>query len=216
MTYHRSDGNLEAEGYGEYFSLFDWIKERNPVSKTLKIILIVAAVLLVVGCGIMLFRFLRAKNQIMDGPGMIREDTFDFSQKHLSRVYYYRGGGELGDSYSVELTMEEAEDGTPDVKVGYYNQPTHSDKARTKTVRLGSFVITGVQEIIDRYHMTEWTDLPKSEYVLLDAPTSRLTYGYSDGTVYHLDSGDEWPDGAYEAVQEILNYILTCAGIRKD
>ena len=195
MTYHRSDGNLEAEGYGEYFSLFDWIKERNPVSKTLKIILIVAAVLLVVGCGIMLFRFLHAKNQIMDGPGMIREDTFDFSQKHLSRVYYYRGGGELGDSYSVELTMEEAEDGTPDVKVEYYNQPTHSDKARTKTVRLGSFVITGVQEIIDRYHMT---------------------YGYSDGTVYHLDSGDEWPDGAYEAVQEILSYILTCAGIRED
>ena len=81
MTYHRSDGNLEAEGYGEYFSLFDWIKERNPVSKTLKIILIVAAVLLVVGCGIMLFRFLRENNQIMDGPGMIREDTFDFSQK---------------------------------------------------------------------------------------------------------------------------------------
>ena len=97
------------------------------MSKTMKIILIVAAVLLVVGCGIMLFRFLRAKNQIMDGPGMIREDTFDFSQKHLSRVYYYRGGGELGDSYSVELTMEEAEDGTPDVKVGYYNQPTHSE-----------------------------------------------------------------------------------------
>ena len=64
--------------------------------------------------------------------------------------------------------------------------------------------------------MTEWTDLPKSEYVLLDAPTSRLTYGYSDGTVYHLDSGDEWPDGAYEAVQEILSYILTCAGIRED
>ena len=115
------------------------------MSKTMKIILIDAAVLLVVGCGIMLFRFLRAKNQIMDGPGMIREDTFDFSQKHLSRVYYYRGGGELGDSYSVELTMEEAEDGTPDVKVEYYNQPTHSDKARTKTVRLGSFVITGVQ-----------------------------------------------------------------------
>ena len=95
-------------------------KGANPVSRT--VILIVAAVLLVVGCGIMLFRFLHAKNQIMDGPGMIREDTFDFSQKHLSRVYYYRGGGELGDSYSVELTMEEAEDGTPDVKVAEFKR----------------------------------------------------------------------------------------------
>lgn len=174
------------------------------------------AVLLLAGCGTMLSRLFSERNQIMDGPGMIKEDTFDFTEKYLSRVYYYRGGGELGDSYSVELTMKEAEDGTPAVKVEYYNQPTHSDKARTKTVRLNSSVITGVQEIIDRHHMTEWTDLPPAEYVLLDAPTSSFTYEYSDGTVYSIDSGDEWPDGAYDAIQEILDYMLTCAGITED
>ena len=179
------------------------------------LIIIIAVVLFLLTAAILLIKYFTRKDVILDGPGMVGEDTFDFSQTYLSRVYYWRGAGELGDSYSVELTMEPGEQGQPVVIVSYHNQPAHDAKAVDKTVRVSSNVIVGVQEIIDRYGMTEWTDLPPAEVFALDAPSTSLTYEYSDGTSYTIGSDDELPEGGYQAMHEIRQYIVTCAGIEE-
>ena len=185
------------------------------MNRTLKITIVMGVVLLAVVGAALIIRH-HMENQIMDGPGMINDNYFDFSETYLSRVYYYYGGSELGDSYSVELTIEEDDNGDPDVRVAYYNQPSHDSKAKEKTVRVSPEVITGVQEIIDRYHMTEWTDLPKSDIFALDAPSTSFSYEYSDGTQYRLKDDDEWPEGAGTAIREILDYILSSAGITEE
>lgn len=181
-----------------------------------KFIMIIIFTLLILGVGGLLLLKQKSRDLILDGPGMVYEDHFDFSQTYLSRVYYYKGGSSLGDSSSVELVFSETEDGRPEAIVRYYDQPSHDQKAVEKEVRLNSNVVTGVQDLIDQYGMREWKDLPETDLIALDAPGMWFTYEYSDGTTYELGSDLEMPDGAYEAIQKIRSYVLTCAGIRED
>ncbi len=179
----------------------------------LAIILIIAAAAL---AAVTLILYFRSSVTVLDGPGMVHEDTFDFSGTWLRRVCYYRGGGENGDSYSVELTLAEMEDGRPRALVRYYNRPAHDQKAVEKEIACSSNVVTGVQEIVDRYSMTDWKDLPETDLFALDAPSMSFTLEYSDGTEIRLGSDLEMPDGAYDAINEIREYILLCAGIEED
>ena len=179
------------------------------------VLAVLAAFILLTAAALLLFRF-NAKRMIMDGPGMVREDTFDFSSVYLRRVDYSRGGGSLGDSYSLELTMKPDEDGRPDARVEYYERETHSAKPKEKTVRVSSDVVSGVTEIIDRYGMRDWGELPPAEMFALDAPSTRLVCQFSDGTSVVLGSAYEMPEGGYDAIREIREYILRCAGIETD
>lgn len=177
------------------------------------IVLILAAAAL---AAVALILYLRSSVTVLDGPGMEYEDTFDFSGTWLRRVYYYRGGGENGDSYSVELTFGETRDGRPRALVRYHDRPAHDQKAVEKEIVCTSNVVTGVQEIVDRYSMTDWKDLPETDLFALDAPSMSFTLEYSDGTEIRLGSDLEMPDGAYKAIEEIRSYILMCAGIEEE
>ena len=154
-----------------------------------------------------------ARDRILDGPGMVNEDSFDFSGTYLSRVYYWHGAGSLGDSTSVELTICPGKEDRPVVTVNYCDRPAVGEKETEKTVHLTSNVIRGVEEIIDRWGMKEWVDLPPAEEFALDAPTTSLTVTYSDGTSVTIGSDDELPEGGSAAIFEIRDYILRCAGI---
>ena len=185
--------------------------------KTILIIVLAAVcvVVLVTAAALLLYRF-NAKNRIMDGPDMVWEDTFDFSGVYLKRMEYYRGGGSLGDSYSLELTIKPDENGRPDVRVEYYNRPSHDAKAVEKTVRVSSNVVRGVMELIDRHGMRDWGELPEAEEFALDAPSMRFTCTYSDGSSITAGSGDELPDGGGAAIREIRDYVLRCAGLENE
>ena len=183
-------------------------------AKTVLIIIfsVCGIVVLIAAAALLLYKF-NAKNRILDGPDMVREDTFDFSSVYLRRMEYYRGAGSLGDSFNLELTMEPDENGRPDVRVEYYNRPSHDSKAVEKTVRTSSYVVTGVMEIIDRHGMRDWGELPPAEEFALDAPSMHVTCTYSDGSSIAAGSGDELPDGGGAAIREILDYVLRCAGL---
>ena len=190
-------------------------KGRRDMRARTVIIIVLAAlafVILLAAAALLLYRF-NAKNRILDGPGMVREDTFDFSSVYLRRVDYSRGGSSLGDSFSLELTIKPDEDGRPDVRVEYYERETHSAKPKEKTVRVSSNVVSGVTEIIDRYGLRDWGELPPAEMIALDAPSTRLVCKYSDGTSVVLGSEYEIPGEGYDAIREIRDYILRCAGI---
>ena len=151
------------------------------------------------------------KNRVPKGP--VPGDAFDFSAPYLCRVSWRRGAGSLGDSSSLELTMEPDAEGRPIVRVFYSDQPSHNAREVKKTVRVSSDTVRGVEEIIDRYGMRDWTDLPPREEFALDAPSSSFTIRYSDGTSVTVDGGDEVPEGCWEAIPEIRAYILSQAGI---
>ncbi|MBQ9909973.1 MAG: hypothetical protein IJM50_00460 [Lachnospiraceae bacterium] len=186
------------------------------MNRTAKVLLIALSAILITGGIVMgLWKWLRNR-QIMDGPGMINEDKFDFSKTYLTRVSYYRGGGSLGDSHSLDLTFGPDKDGRPEAVVEYSDQPTHDSKEKHKTVRMGSPVVNGVQEIMDRYRMTEWKDLEKTDLFALDAPSMSFIYEFSDGSRYRLGSDLELPEGAYDAIREIRTYIMRYAGIREE
>ena len=186
------------------------------MNRTVKVILAALAAVLVLGGMVMgLLKWLKNR-QIMDGPGMINEDRFDFTGTYLKRVSYHRGGSSLGDSQSLYLTFGPREDGSPEAVVEYYDRPTHNSMEKRKRVAMGSPVVKGVQEIIDRYRMTEWKDLPKTDIFALDAASMSFTYEFSDGSEYRLGSDLEMPEGAYAAIREIRAYILRYAGIQED
>ena len=185
----------------------------NSVLKTA--LIISAAVLLLGGITVGILKWLKSRN-IVDGPGMVREEHYDFSGTYLTEISYYRGGGSLGDSNSLEMTVRKLTEDRGEVQVVYSDRPTHDSKETNKTVRLSVSVLTGVDEIIERYHMTEWKDLPKTDLFALDAPSMSLTCEFSDGTSIRLGSDLDMPDQAYPAITELLNYIKTCAGIRKE
>ena len=156
------------------------------------------------------------KKRILDGLDMVREDIFDFSTVYLKRMEYYRGGGSLGDSYSLELTIKPDEDGRPDVRLEYYDRRSHDAEAVEKTIQLSSNVIMGVMEIIDRYGMRDWDELPPAEEFALDAPSMHFTCEYSNGNSFTVGSDDELPDGGSAAIREIRDYVLRCAGLEND
>lgn len=178
-----------------------------------RIIVLIIAAAAVAFIGMILY--FRHRVTVPDRPGMVYEDTFDFSGTWLHRVYYYHGGSENGDSYSVELVLSQTRDGSPRTVVYYHNKPYYDAKPVDKEIVCTSGVVTGVQEIVDRYGMTDWKDLPETDLIALDAAHMDFRLEYSEGTEIRLGSDREMPDEAYDAIEEIRAYILLCAGIEE-
>ena len=149
--------------------------------------------------------------QVMDGPDMINTDTFDFDRTYLTRVYYYKGGSSLGDDYSVRLTIEENDDGSPRTTIRYYELKEIGDDPIEKEVKSGSYVVSNVEEMIEVSGMKEWVNLPDNEVFALDAPSRRFVFEYSDGSEYILSEDKEVPD--WNEVEKIVSYIVGCIGI---
>ena len=153
---------------------------------------------------------------IMDGPGMVREDHYDFSGTYLTQIFYYRGGSSLGDSRTLEMTVQKVSQDRGEVTVFYSDRPTHNSKETNKTVGVSTSVLSAVDEIMERYRMKEWKDLPETDLIALDAASMRFVYEFSDGTVYSLGSDLEMPDQAHAAISEILKCIKASAGITEN
>ena len=149
----------------------------------------------------------------MDGPEMVNEDTFDFDRTYLKRVEYRLFNGESGEQFDLEVSIYPHEDGSPETVVNYYYVPYLNEKATEKTIRFSSFIISNIEEIIERNKMREWTDLPEAEFFALDGPNIWFEYDYSDGTEYSFSNTDEVPD--WGVVDQIVDYILQCSNLER-
>ena len=176
-----------------------------------KVIIIIIVLLLAAG-GLFMFFNKNKKNLIMDGPEMVYEETFDFSETYLKYFDYRKTNGESGEDVSVELSIIELEDGSPETTVEYFNRPYLGAKEDEKTVKFSCFIIKNVSEMIETSHMKEWTDLPESEYFVLDGPNIRVSFEYSDGTYISFDNNEEVPD--WDAVNKIVDYIKMNIGVK--
>jgi len=147
------------------------------------IVLIVLGLLVLAG-GLWLHHL---QGQIMDGPGMVYEPD-------IESLTYYHGGSSIGDIYRIDLyessfTVTEC--------------PGNGNPTSEKKYDVGAGIYGKLEEIVFRYDMTSWTDLPDSDVIALDGPTTYIDICFADGREISASSNQELPKGGWNAVDEI-------------
>ena len=139
---------------------------------------------------------------ILDGPGMERQP-----HDYINSCSYSYGGGMEGESEHIELTM--LLDGS--FSYSYYYCPTNGGEETKveKTFTDSQPVMDAIREICKRTGVLTWGELPDSELMLLDAPTTAVSFRFFDDCFYSINSNDEIPEDSYGIFNEIYNYLIS-------
>ncbi len=76
---------------------------------------------------------------------------------------------------------------------------------KTKTRCVGGDLYRDLYAVTQKYGMKSWTDLPQSELIAMDAPSTSVSILFRDGTVISISSSDELPKTAGTASARSLN-----------
>lgn len=168
--------------------------------------IIIAAVVILVVIGIIMAVAVITKNtmkkHILDGPGMERQ-----AHDYINSCSYSYGGGMEGESEQIELTL--LSDGS--FSYSYYYCPTNGGEETKveKTFPDTEPVMDEIREICKRTGVLTWGELPDSELVLLDAPTTAISFRFFDNCFYSVNSNDEIPEKGNGIFNEIYNYLIS-------
>ena len=147
--------------------------------------IIIATVVILVVIGIITAVAVITKNSmkkhILDGPGMERQP-----HDYINSCSYNYGGGMEGESEHIELTM--LSDGS--FSYSYYYCPTNGGEETKveKTFADSQPVMDAIREICKRTGVLTWGELPDSELMLLDAPTTAISFRFFDDCFYSVNS----------------------------
>ena len=168
--------------------------------------IIIAAVIIFVIAGIITAAAVYMKkhknDHILDGPGMERQP-----HDYINSCSYSYGGGMEGESEHIELTM--LSDGS--FSYSYYYCPYNGGEETKveKTFADSQPVMDAIREICKRTGVLTWGELPDSELMLLDAPTTAVSFRFFDDCFYSVNSNDEIPEDSYGIFNEIYNYLIS-------
>ena len=169
--------------------------------------IIIAAVIILVIAGIITAAAVYMKKHkndhiILDGPGMERQP-----HDYINSCSYSYGGGMEGESEHIELTM--LSDGS--FSYSYYYCPTNGGEETKVEKTFADYepVMDAIREICKRTGVLTWGELPKSELLLLDAPTTAVSFRFFDDCFYSVNSNDEIPEDSYGIFNEIYNYLIS-------
>lgn len=169
--------------------------------------IIIAAVIILVIAGIITAAAVYMKKNkydhiILDGPGMERQP-----HDYINSCSYSYGGGMEGESEHIELTM--LSDGS--FSYSYYYCPNNGGEETKveKTFADSQPVMDAIREICKRTGVLTWGELPDSELMLLDAPTTAVSFRFFDDCFYSVNSNDEIPEDSYGIFNEIYNYLIS-------
>lgn len=168
--------------------------------------IIIAAVVILVVIGIItavaVITKNSMKNHILDGPGMERQP-----HDYINSCSYSYGGGMEGESEHIELTMLS----DCSFSYSYYYCPTNGGEETKveKTFADSQPVMDAIKEICKRTGVLTWGELPDSELMLLDAPTTAISFRFFDNCFYSVNSNDEIPEDSYGIFNEIYNYLIS-------
>ena len=168
--------------------------------------IIIAAVIIFVIAGIItavtVYMKKHKNDHILDGPGMVRQP-----HDYINSCSYSYGGGMEGESEHIELTM--LSDGS--FSYSYYYCPTNGGEETKveKTFADSQPVMDAIREICKRTGVLTWGELPDSELMLLDAPTTAVSFRFFDDCFYSVNSNDEIPEDSYGIFNEIYNYLIS-------
>ncbi len=126
----------------------------------------------------------------------------DYDKTGLTYAEYSLCGGMEDETYIVRITVT----GPKTAKIELYDQESHGSPVKKKHKTVQKNKIDGLYEIIEKYSMQDWKNLPKSEIFALDEPTARVEFVIS-GKSYSFSDDMEFPEGAGGAMREIRTYI---------
>ncbi len=166
----------------------------------------------------MLFDFLKPRSLYDSNHKLIKNISLEqirtIESKHgiLTSVYYFHGGGMEGGSSRVELYR--GENGTPLISTS--DTTYHSSSAVVKEYTADESLFERLRKMIDDNNLTVWEDLPQSEEIALDAPSTSLTMIFDDSSVggskaesFRIDYDNEVPEGGYDILRAFSSELLS-------
>lgn len=175
---------------------------KKSMGKTLIIIGIVLAALLVLAA---LVYFLVP---LFAGAFKKPEPVKPAESNELISVCYNSAGGMSGGVYCLDLSVDNK---NPDkVILTFTNKEWHNSKTKDKVYKFTRDVFTQFAELTDADTFAAWEKSPRSEFEVLDAPTSSVTFVYADGRSYRIADWQELPDEAwtfFHQVKEMLEAL---------
>ena len=163
--------------------------------KKMKVILIIAAVLIVLGAVWFLVKpGMPGPGSVLDGDGMINPYA-------ISLFSYDRGGGMVNAHYRVTL---EANELTVEERTG--------QETTIKKYEVPDETISSIEKVLYDSGMKKGQgDFPENEYQALDAETVSVIVDYGDGAHIQFDSNQKVPDEYWEAVDETMRLLESIA-----
>lgn len=133
------------------------------------------------------------QGQIMDGPGMEYEPE-------IRSVSYCHGGSSAGELYRIDLcesafTVTEC--------------PAAGCSTSERSYDVGADIYAELADIAERYDVRSWTDLPDARIQALDGSVTSISIWFSDGTAVYASSGNELPEGGWDAINEMVEVFET-------
>ena len=171
--------------------------------KTAVIAILIGAILIT---GIVGVWYYKTKFYVPDKGGMER----DLSDTVIS-CSYSEGGGMEGSSMSMRIYLNEKNE----VWFEYYNQPFIGAEEESASYRIDSTAIEQIRQKCGEYGVLGWGELDYSEMVILDAPTTTVSFQYGDKEFCSVSSAYELPrkgDGFFSAFYEIFEQYKTQGG----
>lgn len=83
----------------------------------------------------------------------------------------------------------------------YHSQPTFFERY------YADGLLEKLSLLCERYHTTEWTNLPDSDIRMYDAPSGSIRFTFEGGTEIVLGSRKKYPDQFHEMYQELAELI---------
>ena len=142
------------------------------------------------------------KNHVLDGPGMERQP-----HDYISYCGYSYGGGMEGESEHIELVGNT--DGSCTYIYTYCPYVGGEETKIEKTFADTESVMNEIREICKRTGVLTWGKLPDSELIILDAPTTTVTFRFFEDCFYSVNSNYEIPEKGNGIFNEIYNYLIS-------
>ena len=126
-------------------------------------------------------------NGIPGSQGMLNESE-------IVSLEYYHGGSAVGNLYSIYLhgnsfTVKEC--------------PGNGYKTTEKKYKADKAFYQSLENIISEYDMKSWTDLPRSELIMIDGSETSLSVDFKDGSRIRAGSSQELPENGWEGIRKI-------------
>lgn len=142
--------------------------------------------------------YYKTKFYVPDKDGMVREisDT-------VTRCTYSSGGGMEGSYESLEISIRE----NGEVWLEYSSLPYIGAEEETVSHTVPAEAIEEIRSLCKKIGVLDWGELPDEELLLLDAPTTSVSFTYGDGEYYSVSSNDKLPKkgaGFFSEVYSIL------------
>lgn len=167
------------------------------------IVILVGAVAIAAAVGVWYYK---TKFYVPDKGGMEQ----DLSDTVIS-CSYSEGGGMDGGSLYMQISIKD----NGEVWFEYSNRPYNGAEEEEISRKLPFEALEEIRAICKKIGVLTWGELPEGELMILDAPTTSISFVYGDNEFYSVNSNKELPQkgrGLFSEICETLEKYKTQGG----